>query len=77
MTLQGITHFDNDGCGEPAHNKNMTTHIEHDNIEPMTTLRKNKCLRCGHVWVPRVEVCHVCPSCKKYTWKTPPKPKKS
>lgn len=24
MKLQGITHFDNDGCGEPAHNKNMS-----------------------------------------------------
>jgi len=28
----------------------------------------NKCLRCGHEWIPRVKKPKVCPRCKLFDW---------
>ena len=32
-------------------------------------MEKNKCLRCGHTWIPRMEELPVaCPRCKSPYW---------
>lgn len=31
-------------------------------------LKKLKCNRCGHEWVPRVEDVRVCPKCRSLRW---------
>jgi Zn finger protein HypA/HybF involved in hydrogenase expression len=28
------------------------------------------CKRCGHRWVPRQKVIHICPACKSAGWQT-------
>ena len=33
--------------------------------------QKLKCLRCGHEWIPRVEVPKSCPRCISYQWQKP------
>jgi len=30
---------------------------------------KNKCKKCGHEWIARVEDPIQCPKCKQYDWK--------
>lgn len=30
-------------------------------------IKKNKCLRCGHKWIPRGNTL-ACPKCKRYDW---------
>ena len=29
------------------------------------------CLRCGHKWIPRIELIRICPKCKSPYWDTP------
>jgi predicted Zn-ribbon and HTH transcriptional regulator len=37
-----------------------------------TTIQAHKCLRCGHVWIPRKkEKPRVCPKCKSPYWDKP------
>jgi predicted Zn-ribbon and HTH transcriptional regulator len=31
------------------------------------------CARCGHEWMPLVQKPRVCPRCKSYVWKKPPR----
>lgn len=31
-------------------------------------LQKLKCKKCGHEWLPRVEVVYQCPKCKTAKW---------
>jgi predicted Zn-ribbon and HTH transcriptional regulator len=34
-------------------------------------MEEKKCMRCGHVWIPRVIGDPAqCPRCKSYKWKT-------
>ena len=39
----------------------------------MVKLRKLKCKRCEHEWLPRTEYPTVCPNCKSPYWDTPRK----
>jgi len=39
-------------------------------------MEKNKCIKCGKEWVPRVERPEVCPRCKSYEWEKKEKEKK-
>jgi len=33
-------------------------------------MKKNRCVKCGHEWIPRTEkVTKSCPKCKRYDWK--------
>lgn len=32
-------------------------------------MKTNKCLRCGHEWVSRIDNPLTCPRCKLYNWK--------
>ena len=32
------------------------------------TRKISKCLRCGWIWIPRMEKPYVCPKCKSYKW---------
>lgn len=32
---------------------------------------KMKCLRCGHIWMPRKEVIRLCPNCKSVYFDVP------
>lgn len=32
---------------------------------------KQKCLRCGHTWLPRVSIPLSCPNCKNRLWDVP------
>ena len=34
-------------------------------------LKKLKCERCGHQWIPRVEDVRECPKCKSPYWNVP------
>ena len=31
-------------------------------------MKNNKCLKCNHEWVARVEKVKQCPKCKSYDW---------
>lgn len=31
-------------------------------------MKKNECIKCGHLWVARVEKPAMCPKCKSYKW---------
>jgi predicted Zn-ribbon and HTH transcriptional regulator len=48
----------------------MAREMQSTQIE--TTIQTYKCLRCGHVWVPRKkEKPRVCPKCKSPYWDKP------
>ena len=32
------------------------------------TIKKLKCMRCGHEWVPRTSDVRLCPKCKTPFW---------
>ena len=32
-------------------------------------MEKNKCIKCGNEWIPRIEDPKRCPKCKTYDWK--------
>jgi len=35
-------------------------------------MEKNKCLRCGHEWISRIETrAKSCPACKSFRWSIP------
>jgi predicted Zn-ribbon and HTH transcriptional regulator len=45
-------------------------------LKPFTlTLHGLQCLRCGHLWVPRLAEVRICPKCKSARWDQP-KPRK-
>lgn len=31
-------------------------------------MKKLKCKRCGHSWIPRQDSVRMCPKCKSYFW---------
>ena len=35
--------------------------------------KRQKCLRCGHEWLPRQDELVQCPKCKSAYWNTPKK----
>lgn len=35
-------------------------------------MNKLNCLRCGHYWLPRIEVVKMCPRCKSRLWNISP-----
>ena len=37
------------------------------------TLRLLTCRRCGYQWTPIVAEPKICPACKQYAWRTPPR----
>jgi len=38
------------------------------------TMPRHECLRCGHVWLPRIEKKPArCPQCTSKAWNRPPK----
>jgi len=39
----------------------------------MVKLRKFKCKRCGHKWIPRMAKPRVCPGCMSAYWNIPKK----
>lgn len=36
---------------------------------------KAECLRCGHIWTPRISEVYICPKCKSAKWDVPKKVK--
>jgi hypothetical protein len=42
-------------------------------VESEVTMRKLKCLRCEHEWIPRTVDVRQCPKCKSAFWNVPKK----
>jgi Zn finger protein HypA/HybF involved in hydrogenase expression len=49
---------------------NAFTYVVTD-VEVKVTIKRLKCLRCGHEWVPRTNDVRQCPRCKSAFWNVP------
>jgi len=45
-------------------------------VDTEMVLTRLRCKRCGHRWIPRIEIVRICPRCKSARWDTPRGPRR-